>query len=454
MLPKKQAKVPQSDIFKIELIDLINMEHELVVLSQMIKWDEIEQICCQFFNEKGRAALPSRLTVGLLLLKQLDGLSDDEVCKKYVENPYYQYFCGSQYYVHKIPLDSSSLTIWRKRIGSETLEKILGMTIEMALQAKIISKKDLGEVITDTTVQEKAITFPTDSKLLLKSINNITKLGKNLGISYRQSYSRVARKLSTKAMRAAHGKRYNLMRSCNSKLKNRLGRIVRETERKLVGLDTATLTAKKSLMAKLNEQLLLGQRLLVQTQQSENKVYSLHEPDVSCIAKGKVHKKYEFGSKVGLISTIKNSFIIAVKSFTGNPYDGKTLPPLVEIAENKTNVPIKTILVDKGYRGVKRQFPDKVILMSGQKNLSLSQNKKLDKRSKIEPLIGLMKAKCGLGYNRLKGIKGDKVNLLLSSIAYNLRIILRVIFLLILSWLLCLKVNRFYIKRQPKYLLG
>jgi len=446
MLPKKQPKVPQSDMFKIELIDLINMDHELVILAKMIKWNEIEQMCCKFFNEKGRVALPSRLAVGLLLLKQLYGLSDEEVCKKYVENPYYQYFCGNQHYVHTIPLDSSSLTIWRNRIGIETLEKILGMTIELALQTKIISKKDLGKVITDTTVQEKAVTFPTDSKLLLKSINNITKLGKEVGISYRQTYSRIAQTLSTTAMRAAHGKKFNLMRSCNSKLKNRLGRIVRETERKLAELNNATTTAKENLIAKLNEQLVLGQRLLEQTQHSENKVYSLHEPDVSCIAKGKEHKKYEFGSKVGIISTIKKSFIIAVKSFTGNPFDGKTLAPLVQIAENKTNVPIKTILVDKGYRGIKRQFPDKVILMPGQKNLTKSQSKKLDKRSKIEPLIGLMKAKCGLGYNRLKGIKGDKANLLLSSIAYNLRIILRVIFLLILSWLYCLKINQFYIK--------
>lgn len=147
-----------------------------------------------------------------------------------------------------------------------------------------------------------------------------------------------------------------------------------------------------------------------------------------CIAKGKVHKKYEFGSKVGIISTIKNSFIVAVKSFTGNPFDGKTLAPLVQIAEKQTNVVIKTILVDKGYRGVRSLFPEKQILMSGQKNLTASQNKKLDKRSKIELLIGQMKAKCGLGYNRLKGVKGDTINLLLSSIAYNLRIILRVIF--------------------------
>lgn len=190
-----------------------------------------------------------------------------------------------------------------------------------------------------------------------------------------------------------------------------------------------------------------------QTQQSDDKVYSLHEPDVSCIAKGKAHKKYEFGSKVGIVSTIKNSFIIAVKSFTGNPFDGKTLAPLVEIAEHKTNVPIKTILVDKGYRGVKRQFPDKMILMSGQKNLTKAQSRKLDKRSKIEPLIGLMKAKCGLGYNRLKGINGDKANLLLSSISYNLRIILRVIFLPILAWLYCLKISQFYITQKPKYLL-
>ena len=441
MLPKQQQKSPLKDMFKIDLRDLINMDHSLVSLSNLIDWQEIDTICSEFFNGKGRSALPSRLAVGLLLLKQLDGLSDEEVCKKYVENPYYQYFCGNQYFTHELPLDSSSLTIWRNRIGSNTLEKVLGMTIAIGLEKKIVSKKDLGEVIVDTTVQEKAITFPTDSKLLQKSISNITKLGKDLGICYRQSYIRTAKRLCTTAMRAAHSRKFNLMKSCNSKLKIRLGRVIRESQR---NLEELILTSKLPELKhfKLQEQLNLGIRLLQQNVKSENKLYSLHEAEVSCIAKGKVHKKYEFGSKVGIVSTIKNNFIVGVKSFTGNPYDGKTLAPLVQITEHKTNVAIKTILVDKGFRGVKRQFPDKVIMMSGQKNLTQAQRDKLDKRSKIEPLIGIMKSKCGLGYNRLKGISGDKINLLLSAIASNLRIILKIIFLLILSKIFYLKFRQ------------
>lgn len=424
MPPKKQSKNYQSQLFKIELIDIVDPEHELVLLANKFNWLKIDEICSTYFcNTNGRIGHSSRLVIGLLLLKQLNNLSDLEVCQHFVQNPYYQYLCGFTHFEHKLKFNPSSLTKWRNRLGEEVFAKILSQTVEMGIEEAIISPKDCSEVVSDTTVQEKDITYPTDGKLLCKAIEHLVKIGIRCKAKFRQTYARTAIKLRNKAARLLHGRKPRQAAACLKQLRNRLGRIIREIERQEPQLAINDLE-HRNLLRKLS----ICKRIYDQQRDTKNKVYSIHEPEVVCIAKGKVHRRYEFGCKVGIVTTLRNSFILAAKSFPGNPYDGHTLKPLIEIAEANSKVLSKTILLDDGYKGCKRQFPDKTVMLTRDRNLSKAMKSKLKKRSKIEPVIGLAKAKCGLARNKLKGIAGDAINALLSAIAYNLRIILRVIF--------------------------
>lgn len=275
-------------------------------------------------------------------------------------------------------------------------------------------------------MQEKNITYPTDGKLLCRAVEHLVKIGVSSQVKFRQTYTRTAVKLRNKAARLLHGRKPVQAAACIKQLRSRLGRLIRDIERQLPKLTISEIAHKKLL-----QKLALAKRIYEQRRDSNNKVYSLHEPDVSCIAKGKIHKKYEFGCKVGIVSTLKNSFILAAKAFQNNPYDGNTLKPLIEIAEANTKVITKTIVLDDGYKGCKRQLPDKTVMLTRDRNLSKAMKKKLKKRSKVEPVIGLAKAKCGLARNKLKGIAGDAINGLLSAIAYNLRIIMKVIFYLL-----------------------
>jgi IS5 family transposase len=417
------------------------MEHSLVQLADKFNWTKIDEICsAKFCKDNGRAGLPSRLVVGLLLLKQMNDLSDEEVCAKFIENPYFQYFCGNKYFEHKIGLTSESLTNWRKRLGAEVFQQILVETIALGLTEEVISPKELSEVISDTTVQEKNITYPTDGKLLCKALEQVVELGLSCGVKFRQTYKRTAPKLKNKAARLSHGRKPAQAQREIKRLRTLLGRVVRESERQINGLKNVP----QNLLQQFKDKLSLAKRVFEQRRESKDKVYSMHEPEVSCIAKGKAHKKYEFGSKVGIISTIKNSFILAVDSFSGNPYDGKTLSSLLIQTELNTGKKISTVVLDKGYRGCKKAHPDIKVMLSGERNLSKSEKKKLNQRSKIEPTIGLMKSKCRMDLNRLKGCVGDKLNAILAAIAYNLRMILRGIFYFIIYCLFLHNIQRNY----------
>ena len=216
-------------------------------------------------------------------------------------------------------------------------------------------------MISDTTVQEKNITFPTDSKLLCRSIEHIVNLGLSSGLKFRQTYKRKAPRLKLKASRYAHARKPGLAKKCTKQLRTLLGRVIREVERQIDCPNALSPMVFKKLKSKVS----LARRVWEQNRESKDKVYSMHEPEVSCIAKGKAHKKYEFGSKVGIVSTIRNSFIVAIESFKGNPYDGKTLSSLFNTAEQNTRSKIKTAVLDKGYRGSKAEFPEIKIMISG-----------------------------------------------------------------------------------------
>jgi transposase, IS5 family len=411
----KRINNDQNSLLESRLSELLNPREPLIILSKQIAWEMFEkEFGVHFAGYNGQPPKPIRLMVGLLMLQHMENLSDEAVVERWAQNPYWQYFCGYDYLQWGLPIDGSSLVRFRKRIGSSGMDKILSSTIQTAKQVKMVKEKDLKLVIADTTVMEKNITFPTDSKLLNKSRKNLVKIAKAEGLSLRQSYERTGRYLEGQVGKYAHAKQYKRMKKALKKLKTILGRTVRDVERKIGGND--------SLGGKFQSQLIMAKRLLAQEKNSVNKLYSLHEPHVYCITKGKAHKKYEFGCKVSLVLTHKQGLVLSSQALPEAYFDGHTLRSSLENAEKLSNSIISRGIVDRGYKG--HGIVDKEIYISGQKlGITATLKKQIKRRSAIEPHIGHMKSDGRLGRNMLKGFLGDQINASLCAAGHNLRLI-------------------------------
>jgi IS5 family transposase len=194
MALRETTQTADSDLFRQELANMINQRHPLVQLSQKIDWQSCEhKFGGLYVAGVGRPGHPIRLMVGLQLLKHTCNVSDEEVVATWVENPYWQYFCGEQYFRHDLPIDPSLMTGFRKRIGEAGCEFILGLTLSAGLATKTVAKSSLAVVNVDTTVQDKAVTFPTDARLLHKARIALVRLVSKQGIALRQSYERSKR---------------------------------------------------------------------------------------------------------------------------------------------------------------------------------------------------------------------------------------------------------------------
>ena len=418
----------QDDLFQSRLSEILNPREPFFVLSHQLPWDYFEEeFSLLFSGYKGQPPKPIRLMVGLLMIQHMENLSDEAVVERWVQNPYWQFFCGYDFLQWKCPIDPSSLVRWRKRLGPEGLDKILCATIHTAVHTQAVKKKDLERVIADTTVMETNTAYPTDSRLLNEARKKLVKQAKDAGLSLRQSYKRVGDRLAWQVSRYAHAKQFKRMKKGVKKLKTLLGRTIRDIERQIAGTP--------SLQDKFCELLELSHRLLGQTKESSDKLYSLHAPHTQCISKGKAHKRYEFGTKVSLLVTHKQGLALSSRALKGNPYDGHTLKESLEHAEGLTFCPITRGFVDKGYR--KHGVEDKEIFMSGQKKgMTRALRNQLKRRSAIEPHIGHMKSEGKLRRNMLKGFVGDQMNAILCAIGHNLRLILnhiKLIFMLILK---------------------
>ena len=397
------------------LDQILNRRHPLYQLSETIGWESFDETFGKYYSEtQGRPAKATRLMVGLHYLKHTFDLSDEEVVGQWVENPYWQYFCGADYFEHESPIDPSLMTKWRNRIKSEGLEKLLGETIKAGLKSKVIKERSLGKINVDTTVQEKAITFPTDAKLYHKMREKLVDLASAKNIKLRQSYKRKSKKSLMMQGRYSHARQMKRAKKEVRSLKVYLGRVVRDIERKIAG--------HTGLEELFSESLNLAHRILSQQRHDSPKVYSIHAPEVECISKGKAHKKYEFGCKVSVAATSKDNFVIGVKAFHGNPYDGHTLNESVLQAEQLAEFKAKKIFVDRGYRGHDYDGDGIVhIARAGMKKLSASLRKWLKRRSAIEPIIGHMKNDGRLKRNYLLGAEGDQINAILCGAGQNLR---------------------------------
>lgn len=421
MRPSKTVSDPSGDLFRARLDQIINLRHELVRLADVIDWDRIDAALADLYRDRGRPAVPTRFMVGLLLLKQIHGLSDEAVCARWVNDPYFQYFTGESFFRHELPHERSGLSHWRKRMG-DRLELLLQESLRVAHATGALRQDDLARITVDTTVQPKNVTHPTDGKLMLTAIRHLAGQAKAAGLRLRQSYLRVAKRAALMAGRYAHAKQWKRHRRELAFLRSRLGRLIRDIHRKT--------RDNEALRASFAMPLQKAARIRHQhKRQPGPKLYSWHAPETECIGKGKAHKPYEFGCKVSIATTNRRSpggqFVLHARAFHGNPYDGHTLARVIAETQAITGREVERVYVDKGYRGHDAPKPLRVFL-SGQKRGVHGQIKReLRRRSAVEPVIGHLKSDGHLGRNFLKGRDGDHANAVLSATGYNLRLILK-----------------------------
>lgn len=396
---------------EVKLEDILDKSHALYQLANRLNWEYlIKELGYYYVEGPGRPEIPIRVVVGLHYLKYLENESDESVVEKFCENPYWQYFCGLETFVHKLPCHPTTLVKWRKRIGEKGVEKLLSHTIDTAKREALLPEKLLKKVNVDTTVQEKAITFPTDTKLCHRMRIKLIAASKERGLKLRQTYVRIGKRACIMHSRYAHAGQMKRARKEFKKVKSYLGRVTRDIIRQVD-------LSKDPQLAFLISQ---SQQLLKQEKNTPHKLYSLHAPEVECIAKGKVHKRYEFGCKVSVVTTCEQPWVLSVLAHHGNPYDGATLKECINKAEENSQVKIGCIFADKGYRGKEHHPPNINVFISEKKNLPTKLKKLLKGRSGIEPVIGHLKSDHRLGKNYLLGKTGDKINAVLSGCAFNL----------------------------------
>jgi IS5 family transposase len=429
MKPKKPKQRDQEDLFRSRLDQILDRRHPLYLLANQIDWSVFDKKFGSLYAEKGRPAKSTRLLVGLHYLKHAFDESDESVVARLLENPYWQYFCGFEYFLHRLPLDPSSMTRWRKRIGPKEMELLLSETLESAKRGGSLTEQHMERVNVDTTVQEKAIAYPTDARLYHKARVLLVRAAKKRDIALRQSYLRLGKRALIMSSRYAHARQMRRAKREQKKLKNYLGRVYRNILRNCPEPD-----------AELKELLHQAKRLLAQKRHDKNKLYSLHAPEVECIAKGKAHKKYEFGCKVSVVTTSRDNWVVGIEALHSNPFDGHTLKGALKQVSRLVGWNPQNAYCDKGYQGNPKQIGDTAIHLANRRKSSMkpSEWRWFRRRSAIEPVIGHMKGDHRMDRNYLKGTDGDKMNAILAACGFNLRKLLRVFF-----WLLFKELEQF-----------
>ena len=417
----KSGSFDQGNLFRARLDQILNRQHSLYRLANTIDWSVFDKEFGTLYVENvGRPGLPIRLLVGLHYLKHAYNVSDESVVAQFVENGYWQYFCGFEYFQHEFPLDPTTLVKWRKRIGPQGMEKLLQVTVETAKGKGYVTEKHLERVNVDTTVQEKAIAFPTDARLYHKARRILVRLAKRAGIELRQSFERLGKRAFLMQGRYSHARQTKRARREQKKLHTYLGRVIRDIERKC--------DEPQGVLATMLER---AKRIYGQKRADTNKLYSMQAPEVECIAKGKAHKKYEFGCKVSLVSTSRGSWIVGAQAIHGNPYDGHTLKESLDQAQAISGWRPEHAYCDRGYKGVPAALGGTEIHLASRKRKSMKPRewKWYRRRSGIEPIIGHAKTDHRMDRNYLQGEEGDKINAILAGCGFNIRKLLRAILL-------------------------
>lgn len=376
--------------------------------------------------------------VALHYLKYEHDLSDEDVVLHWLENPYWQHFSGERYFQHRLPIDASSMTRWRQRLGEAGAEQMLRETIAAGIRMGAIRSAELKRINVDTTVQTKAVRYPTDARLYHRSRERLVKMARREGVVIKQSYRHVGKRLLLASSRYAHARQMKRARACTRKLRTQLGRVVREIERQV-----------SSPSKKLSQLLATAHRIHAQQRHDKNKVYSVHEPEVECIAKGKAGKPYEFGNKVSVAVTSRGGWLVGAKSFTGNPYDGHTLAAQMKQVSNMIGDRVAEAHVDMGYRG--HDYAGAVMVHVDKRTRGRTPKalwRWMKRRAAVEPSIGHLKNEHRFERNRLRGIYGDAINAMLAAAAMNFHKLLGAFWLYFLRCMLAIR-NQFQLILAP-----
>jgi len=440
------------DFFRSRLDQMIDLRHRLAVLASRMPWSQLEAALSPAFARKssagkvieyddlfgstleiagggtsaaGRPRLPIRLMSALLYLKHAFNLSDEEVVERWAENVVWQYFSGQTYYEPRLPCDATQVGRFRTAIGEAGVEELLKATIDTAVTTKAVRPAEFERVIVDSTVQEKAIAHPVDSRLLEITRAKVVQAAKFAGIMLKQTFVKEGKELRRKAGGYAHAKQFRRLRRTVKRQRTILGVVIREITRKL---STAN-TESPSTITRLNTLLERAERIRTQQPKDKNKLYALHAPEVECIGKGKARKPYEFGVKTSIAVTHKSGLMVGARTFPGNPYDGHVLNQQLEqttILLEDTGKSPKQVIVDLGYRGVDKDNPTVQIIHRGKyKSLTKQQRRWLKRRQAVEPAIGHLKSDNRMDRCWLHGQLGDALHAVLCAAGYNLRWLLR-----------------------------
>ena len=435
---------------------MVNVSDPLAVLAGRLPWDQIEVVLAAKFEREDRAGevhesqdlfgstltvvgsglsnaarpkLPMRLMASLLYLKHSFNLSNEELVVRWSENLLWQFFSGMDYYEHRLPCDATQIGRFRRDLGEDGMELLLKATIDTALAIKAVKPKDLERVIVDTTVQEKAIAHPVDSRLIEIARHKVVSAAKRAGIQLKQTYAKEGKELRRRAGGYAHAKQFRRMSKVLKRQRTILGIVIREVQRRVESLDFAP--AHPKAMSDLMMWLERAERIRTQQRNGTNKLYALHAPEVECLAKGKARKPYEFGVKTAVIVSHRHGLMLGARTFPGNPYDGHILNAALEQASNLMQdhaVMFKQIVVDLGFRGVDADNPDVQIIHRGKyKSLTSQQRRWLRRRQAVEPAIGHLKSDHRMDRCWLQGALGDALHALSCAAGYNLRWLLRAI---------------------------
>ena len=436
MRPSKPDR-PTDDLFRSSLEAILDREHELLRLAAWIDWERFDDAFGPFYHErKGRRGLRTRLMAGLHLLKHMKGLSDEETCAAWLENPYFQAFCGETHFQHRLPLDRSSMTKWRQRIGPGDLEVLLAETIKVAIKTKAVSQRQLERITVDTTVQTKAVAHPTDSHLILRAIEWLNRAARRHGLKLRQSFLRLATRARREASRLMHTRGHKQGLRWVRKMRTWLGRLIRDIQRKIAG--------NSALEAAFKVALERAEKVHGQQPDDKAKLYALHAPEVECIGKGKARTRYEFGVETSIATTNERArggqFVLGIMALPGNPYDGHTLERQIDQVAKLTGRAVNRAYVDRGYRGHKMKREGLAITVSHTRGItSPTIRREMRRRNGIEPVIGHLKDDGLLERNHLAGAQGDAINAILCAAGHNLRLLarwLRYFLLQIWAWVL------------------
>ena len=445
-----------ADFFRARLDAMIDLKHPLAVLATRLPWSQLEAELSPIWQRQtregtvlgggellaenggtlqaagvsvaGRPRLSIRLLCSLLYLKHAFNLSDEALVERWSENVVWQHFSGLDYYEPRLPCDATQIGRFRRAIGEAGMEAILKATIDTALDCKAIKPAEFERIIVDTTVQEKAISYPVDARLLEIARHKIVSHAKRCGIMLRQSFAKEGKTLRRKAGGYAHAKQFKRLARTVKRQRTIVGKLIREVRGKL---ESGAFDANSSpiTFASLSTLLERADRIRTQQRKDKNKLYALHAPEVECISKGKARNRYEFGVKVSLAITHKRGLIVGAKRFTGNPFDGHTLAAQIAQCDGlieSSGKAVKQAFVDLGYRGVDADNPGVTVTHRGRiKSMSKAQRKQLKRRQAIEPTIGHVKHDNRMIRCHLQGSTGDALHAIACAAGYNIRWLMR-----------------------------